>query len=401
VPVSASAPWRRKNLPEYQCTHFHPSDTSGVLLSLDTTFAPKGTDPALWWPPAEKNWLKHAHSDVIMDCAGVEIQAENPDAAAALWSKLLNRPAQDDIIRLDDDGEIRFTPIVDGRGPGVSAYDVKTVDERVLAAAEARQKRRSRAGPRSAAAGSTCMKPLLIVGSYLSPYVRKVLVCLELKAIVEIDHIVPSSATTGSQAEPAAAHPVLVDGDLVLTDSTVICEYIEDKQPTPALLPATSAIVRERAGWRSSPTRAWATSSSGGCSTRSPSGSSVWGEKGDRALVDRTLRRTCRGARLSRKQRRRLTVFASAICRPVTSRRPVSSVTPAGCACRSIRRAGRARRVGWRTRATPAFAKLSKIEDASLRTPIAEQRNALKALGAPVSTETYAASAPRRGIVPI
>ena len=71
--------------------------------------------------------------------AGVEIQAEDPDQAAAHWSKLLNRPAKDDIIRLDDEGEIRFTPIVDGRGPGVSAYDVKVVDRhRVLAAAKKR-----------------------------------------------------------------------------------------------------------------------------------------------------------------------------------------------------------------------------------------------------------------------
>ena len=36
------------------------------------------------------------------------------------------------------------------------------------------------------------MKPLLIVGSYLSPYVRKVLVCLEIKGIAyEVDHLVP------------------------------------------------------------------------------------------------------------------------------------------------------------------------------------------------------------------
>jgi hypothetical protein len=69
----------------------------------------------------------------------VEIQAEEPDKVAAHWSKLLNRPVEDDIIRLDGDGQIRFTPIVDGRGPGVSAYDVKVVDrERVLAAAKKR-----------------------------------------------------------------------------------------------------------------------------------------------------------------------------------------------------------------------------------------------------------------------
>lgn len=129
----------QKDLPEYTYTHFHPSDTSGVLLSLDTTFAPPGVDPALWWPPAEKDWLKQARSDVTNGLAGVEIQAEDPDKAASLWSKLLDRPVQDDIIRLDDEGEIRFTPIVDGRGPGVSAFDVKVVDRhRVLAAAKKR-----------------------------------------------------------------------------------------------------------------------------------------------------------------------------------------------------------------------------------------------------------------------
>jgi catechol 2,3-dioxygenase-like lactoylglutathione lyase family enzyme len=131
----------QKDLPEYQYTHFHPSDTSGVLLSLDTTFAPKGTDPALWWPPAEKDWLKHARSDVTNGLAGVEIQHDDPDKAAETWSKILNRPATDNIIRLDG-SQIRFVAAVDGRGPGVSAYDVSVVDrERVLAAAEKRGRR--------------------------------------------------------------------------------------------------------------------------------------------------------------------------------------------------------------------------------------------------------------------
>ena len=132
----------QKDLPEYQYTHFHPSDTTGVLLSLDTTFAPPGVDADLWWPPAEKGWLKHARSDMTNGLAGVEIQHEDPDKAAATWSKILNRPVEDDIIRLDG-AQIRFVPIVDGRGPGVSAYDVNVVDrERVLAAAHKRGKQR-------------------------------------------------------------------------------------------------------------------------------------------------------------------------------------------------------------------------------------------------------------------
>jgi len=131
----------QKDLPEYQYTHFHPSDTSGVLLSIDQTNAPAGTDPKLWWPPAEKGWMTHAKSDVTAGLAGVEIQAEDPDGTAARWSKILNRPVEGDIIRLDDDGEIRFVPIADGRGPGISAFDVRVVDrERVLAAAKKRHK---------------------------------------------------------------------------------------------------------------------------------------------------------------------------------------------------------------------------------------------------------------------
>jgi hypothetical protein len=118
----------KKDMAEYKYTHFHPSDTAGVLLSIDQTVAPADTDAKLWWPPAAKDWLPHAKSDITNGLGGVEIQAADPDAAAALWSKILNRPVEGDIIRLDDDGEIRFVPIADDRGPGVSAYDIKTVD---------------------------------------------------------------------------------------------------------------------------------------------------------------------------------------------------------------------------------------------------------------------------------
>ena len=131
----------QKDLPEYKYTHFHPADTAGVLLSLDQTIAPAGVDPKLWWPPAARDWLKQARSDVTNGLGGVEIQCVEPDKAAALWSRILNRPAKDDIIRLDDDGEIRFVPIADERGPGVSAYDVRVVDrDRVIAAAKKRHK---------------------------------------------------------------------------------------------------------------------------------------------------------------------------------------------------------------------------------------------------------------------
>ncbi len=58
-----------------------------------------------------------------------------------------------------------------------------------------------------------------IIGSYISPYVRKVLVFLDLKGVrYQIDPIVPffgSEQFTG--ISPVRRIPVLVDGDVTLS----------------------------------------------------------------------------------------------------------------------------------------------------------------------------------------
>lgn len=136
----------QKNLPEYRYTHFHPSDTSGVLLSIDSVQPPAGADAAKFWPPASSGWTKYERSDVTRGLAGVEIQHVDPAGAATTWSRILARPV---IMRGDtsviaiDGGEIRFVDAADGRGPGVSAFDVKAADKaRILAAADKRGKRK-------------------------------------------------------------------------------------------------------------------------------------------------------------------------------------------------------------------------------------------------------------------
>ncbi|MGC1549857.1 MAG: glutathione S-transferase family protein, partial [Rhodanobacter sp.] len=81
------------------------------------------------------------------------------------------------------------------------------------------------------------MSRLEVIGNYISPYVRKVLVCLELKGLdYDIDPIVPFVGNDEfSKLSPLRRVPVLLDGDLVLNDSSVICQYLEDKYPTPSL----------------------------------------------------------------------------------------------------------------------------------------------------------------------
>ena len=89
---------------------------------------------------------------------------------------------------------------------------------------------------------------ITIIGNYGSPYVRKVLAALALKGVeYEIDPIVPFfGGDRFSELSPLRRIPVLIDGDTVIHDSTVICEYLDEAHDGPALLPA-NPLDRARA----------------------------------------------------------------------------------------------------------------------------------------------------------
>jgi len=89
-----------------------------------------------------------------------------------------------------------------------------------------------------------------IIGSFVSPYVRKVLACLVLKGLdYEIDPITPFFGDDEfERLSPLRRIPVLIDGDLTLCDSSVICAYLDEAYPGPALLPADPKD-RARARW--------------------------------------------------------------------------------------------------------------------------------------------------------
>ena len=79
-----------------------------------------------------------------------------------------------------------------------------------------------------------------LLGIHLSPFVRKVAVVLTIKGIdYEQEPTMPGSADAGFVAlSPLRKIPVLVDGDFSLADSSVICEYLEEKYPEPRVLPS-------------------------------------------------------------------------------------------------------------------------------------------------------------------
>ena len=80
----------------------------------------------------------------------------------------------------------------------------------------------------------------------LSPYSQKVKIALREKGVAFEAQLPGGLGAGGASGEfiaanPRAEVPALVDGEVMVFDSTVILEYVEDRWPDPPLLPATPA----------------------------------------------------------------------------------------------------------------------------------------------------------------
>lgn len=103
--------------PSYVCTHFHPGDFGGILVSIDEA---RGAGNYLMpdgdWMPAGPDW-RAARSHVSRDLTSVTIRAADPHAMAGHWGALLQAPPP----RNDGEpelalarGSIRFATSADG-----------------------------------------------------------------------------------------------------------------------------------------------------------------------------------------------------------------------------------------------------------------------------------------------
>jgi glutathione S-transferase len=243
-----------------------------------------------------------------------------------------------------------------------------------------------------------------IIGSYLSPYVRKVLVVLDLKGVpYEIDPIVPFFGNDRfSQISPVRRVPVFIDEQVTLADSSVICQYLEDRYPEPVLYPANIAD-RARARWleefadsRMGEVFIWRLFNQVAIKP------TVWGEQTDKAVVEKTLQEDM-----------------PQVLDYLETQVPVEgflfggvSIADISIAC-FFRNAAFARfqvdAARWPRTASfvervlklESFEKLKPIEERLRRTPLAQQRAVLTEMGVSVTRETYGTVEPRRGLMRI
>lgn len=236
------------------------------------------------------------------------------------------------------------------------------------------------------------MADIKVIGSYISPYVRKVLVCLEMKGLAyEIDPIAPFVGNEGfAKLSPLRRVPVLIDGDLVLNDSSVICQYLEDNHPTPALYPRDIGD-RARARWLEEY-----------ADTRLADGL-IWRLFYEISIKRRTTGQPADEAVVRHAREVEIPEAVDYLETQVPADGFIfgePSIADVSIACyfrtaafvRHAIDAARWPRVAAlleRSWALPAFRKLARFEDCSLRVPLESQREVLLAEGAPVSAETF------------
>jgi glutathione S-transferase len=91
---------------------------------------------------------------------------------------------------------------------------------------------------------------MIVHGSTLSPFVRKVMVFAAEKGLTAENKVAPPGPKTAEflAMSPFGKIPAFEDGDYQLCDSSAIVHYIEAKHPEQALIPS-EARARGRAIW--------------------------------------------------------------------------------------------------------------------------------------------------------
>jgi len=241
-----------------------------------------------------------------------------------------------------------------------------------------------------------------IIGSFVSPYVRKVLACVNLKGLdYEVDPITPFYGNDEfERLSPLRRIPVLVDGDFSISDSSVICAYLDEAYPGHALYPPDPK-ARARARWFEE----FADSRLGdlfiwGLFYQKVVRPIVWGEPGDQARIDKSLNEGIPAALdyLEEQLPANGFLFGEIGVADISIASFFRNGAYAGFETDAERWPTTAAFVE-RTLAHPCIAKLLPFEDVQRSAEIRSRRQALLDAGAPLTSETLGEREPRRGMM--
>jgi glutathione S-transferase len=225
----------------------------------------------------------------------------------------------------------------------------------------------------------------------------------ELGIAYEIDPIIPFMGDERfSRISPLRRIPVLIDEQVTLADSWVICQYLEDRQPDPALYPRDIAL-RARARWleeyadtRMGDVFIWKLFNQVAINPF------VWGEKTDEKILAQTLEQDLPDVldHLETQLPAEGFLFGEISIADISIACFFRNAAFAGYRVDSGRWPRTAAFVA-RMLGLECFARLAPFEDRMIRTPIPRHRAVLAELGAPLLVKSYATATPRRGVMRI
>ena len=243
-----------------------------------------------------------------------------------------------------------------------------------------------------------------IIGSFVSPYVRKVLACMNLKGLrYEVDPITPFFGNDEfRRLSPLCRIPVLIDGDVTVSDSSVICAYLDEAYPDRPILPS-SPKDRAKARWleefadtRLGDLFIW------NLFYQKVVRPIVWQEPGDEARIRKALDEDIPAALdyLESELPADGFVFGDIGLADIA----VASFFRNGAYADfepDARRWPRTAVFVERTLAHPCIASLLPFEDVQRSAEIKKRRQALLDAGAPLTSETWGEREARRGVMPL
>ncbi|MGB0114780.1 MAG: VOC family protein [Ilumatobacteraceae bacterium] len=107
---------------EASALHLHPADTGGAIMSFDQM------DPSDGWAWAGRSWRGHVHTDTVESIVGVELSSSDPDALAARFGRLVDRPVDDERTVALDDSTVRIVAGPDDQPDRLSAVEMRAAD---------------------------------------------------------------------------------------------------------------------------------------------------------------------------------------------------------------------------------------------------------------------------------
>ena len=243
-----------------------------------------------------------------------------------------------------------------------------------------------------------------IIGSFVSPYVRKVLACMNLKGLsYEVDPITPFFGNDEfERLSPLRRIPVLIDGEVLVSDSSVICAYLDEAYPKRPLLPSSPGD-RARARWleefadtRLGDLFIW------NLFYQKVVRPIVWQEPGDQERIRKAVDEDIHAALhyLERELPAEGFLFGDIGLADIAVASFFRNAAYAGFETDASRWPITAAFVE-RTLAHSCIASLLPFEDVQRSAEIRSRRQALLDAGAPLTAETWGEREPRRGLMPL